>query len=166
MTSPDAAAAYADKKIDLLATLASFIPSSVVTPFAENLVLSIVLLALLLGFGLRRARARAAGRRASQAFRAVEDGVETLLRVTEVVLGWVIRLIPFAVFGVVAQAGRRARLRAAPGAAVYVARRRGAASRCTSLVTYQAWLLLFARMPLRTFWREAKEPVIYAAGAN
>jgi Na+/H+-dicarboxylate symporter len=34
------------------------------------------------------------------------------------------------------------------------------------LVTYQLWLVLFAKLPLRTFWREAKEPVFYAAGAN
>jgi DAACS family dicarboxylate/amino acid:cation (Na+ or H+) symporter len=34
------------------------------------------------------------------------------------------------------------------------------------IITYHAWLLLIARMPLRMFWREAKEPVVYAAGAN
>jgi len=33
-------------------------------------------------------------------------------------------------------------------------------------LTYHAWLLLFARMPWPTFWRAAREPVIYAAGAN
>ncbi|MDO8794389.1 MAG: cation:dicarboxylase symporter family transporter, partial [Vicinamibacterales bacterium] len=50
------AAAYADRKLDVLATLRTFVPSSVVGPFAENLVLSVILLAVLAGVGLRRAR--------------------------------------------------------------------------------------------------------------
>ena len=33
-------------------------------------------------------------------------------------------------------------------------------------ITYQLWLAIGARLSLRRFWREAKEPVIYAAGAN
>ena len=100
--SPAATATY-NKKIDLLATLGSYVPSSLVTPFAENLVLPIILLAVLLGFGLRRVRRQQLST-GGQAFRAVEDAVETLLQVMEVMLGWVINLIPFAVFGVVARA--------------------------------------------------------------
>jgi DAACS family dicarboxylate/amino acid:cation (Na+ or H+) symporter len=161
---PAAAAAYADRKVDLLATLNAFVPSNLVTPFAENLVLTIILLAILLGFGLRRARSEqlAAG---SQGFRAIEDGVATLLRVMEVVLGWVTRLIPFAVFGVVARAVGEHGYAPLRGLAVYVLVGLGGLL-LHIVVTYQAWLVLFARMPLRTFWREAREPVTYAAGAN
>jgi Na+/H+-dicarboxylate symporter len=162
--TPEQQAAYAGKKVDLVGTLTSFIPSNVVTPFAENLVLSIVLLALLLGFGLRRARSEqlSAG---SQAFRAIEDGVETLLRVMEVVLGWVIRLIPFAVFGVVARAVGEHGYAPLKGLALYVAVGLGGLA-LHVVITYQAWLLLLVRMPLGRFWREAREPVTYAAGAN
>ena len=32
-------------------------------------------------------------------------------------------------------------------------------------VTYQAWLLI-AGLPLRRFWREAREPIVYAVGTN
>jgi DAACS family dicarboxylate/amino acid:cation (Na+ or H+) symporter len=162
--SEAAKAAYAGKKVDLVSTLTNFIPSNVVTPFAENLVLSIVLLALLLGFGLRRARKDqlAVG---SQAFRAIEDGVETMLRVMEVALGWVIRLIPFAVFGVVARAVGEHGYAPLRGLALYAAVGVGGLF-LHVLVTYQAWLLIFARVPLRVFWREAREPVAYAAGAN
>jgi DAACS family dicarboxylate/amino acid:cation (Na+ or H+) symporter len=162
--SESARADDANKTIDLYATLRGFIPSDVVTPFADNLVLSVVLLALLLGFGLRRARSEqlVAG---SQAFRAIEDGVETLLRVMEVVLGWVIRLIPFAVFGVVARAVGEHGYAPLAGLFVYLAVGVGGLALHVA-VTYHAWLVFLVKMPLRTFWREAKEPVLYAAGAN
>jgi DAACS family dicarboxylate/amino acid:cation (Na+ or H+) symporter len=162
--SKAAQAAYAGKKVDLVSTVTNFIPSNVVTPFAENLVLSIVLLALLFGFGLRRAR-RDQLASGSRAFRAIEDGVETMLRVMEVALGWVIRLIPFAVFGVVARAVGEHGYAPLRGLALYAAVGVGGLFLHVA-VTYQAWLLLFARVPLRTFWREAREPVAYAAGAN
>jgi Na+/H+-dicarboxylate symporter len=58
--APDSAApalgAYADKKLDIVKTLAGYIPANLVQPFAENLILSVVLLALLLGFALRAIR--------------------------------------------------------------------------------------------------------------
>jgi len=159
-----AAAAYADKEIDLLATLERFVPTSLVTPFAENLVLSIILIAVLLGFGLRRARAeqRAAG---IHAFKAVEEAAETMLRVMEIVLGWIIRLIPLAVFGVVAKAIGEHGWAPLQGLAAYVAVGLGGLA-LHILITYQAWLVFVVRMPLRTFWREAREPVITAAGVN
>jgi Na+/H+-dicarboxylate symporter len=95
----------------------------------------------------------------------VENGVTTLLRVMEVVLGWVIRLIPFAVFGVVAKAVGEHGYAPLAGLAVYVAIGLGGLALHIG-VTYNTVLRLFTRMPLRTFWREAKEPIAYAAGAN
>jgi Na+/H+-dicarboxylate symporter len=162
--SPAALAAYANRNVTFLGSLSGFFPSNLVTPFIENQVLTIVLIAVLLGLGLRRARREqtAAG---LLSFRAIEDGVETMLRAMEVVLGWVIRLIPFAVFGVVAKSVGERGYAPLKGLAVYVAVGLGGLL-VHILVTYHAWLLLFARMSWRTFWREAKEPVIYAAGAN
>jgi DAACS family dicarboxylate/amino acid:cation (Na+ or H+) symporter len=155
---------YASKTLDPLATLTSFVPTNLVTPFAENLVLPIVAIAVLLGFALRRARReqQAAG---SQAYRAVEDGVETLLRVMEVVLTWVIQLIPFVVFGVVAKAVAEHGYAPLKGLLAYLAVGVGGLF-LHVLITYHVMLKLVARMPLRTFWREAKVPVTYAAGAN
>jgi Na+/H+-dicarboxylate symporter len=165
-SASDAAApsSYANKKIDVLATLEGFVPSNFVTPFAENLVLTIVILALLFGFGLRRARGEQQ-KQGAQAFRAVEDAVTTLFRVLEVVLGWVIRLVPFAVFGVVAKAVGEHGYAPLKGLLVYVVIGVGGLF-LHVIVTYQAWLVLFARMPLRKFWKEAREPVAYALGAN
>ena len=162
--SSAASASYANKKIDLLATLEGFVPTNLVTPFAENLVLTIVLLALLFGFGLRRARTEQL-LLGAHAFRAVEDAITTLFRVLELVLGWVIQLVPFAVFGVVAKAVGEHGYAPLKGLAVYVSVGVGGLF-LHVFITYQAWLVLFARMPLGKFWKEAREPVAYALGAN
>ncbi len=156
--------AYAGRQLDVLATLATFVPTSVVTPFAENLVLSVILLAVLAGFGFRAVRAEqvAAG---GDGYRTVERLVATLLRMTEVVLGWIIRLVPLAVFAVVTAAVGEHGLAPARGLALYVAVGVGGMA-LHVLLTYQAWLVLFTRIPIRRFWQEAREPALYAAGTN
>jgi len=162
--SPAAVAAYANKKIDPWATLSGFIPSNLVTPFADNLVLTIVLLAVLFGFGLRRVRREHLGE-GRRAFQPVEDAVDTLMRVMEIVLTWVIQLIPFAVFGVVAKTVGEHGYAPLKGLLTYVVVGVGGLA-LHVLVVYQLWIRVLVRMPLAAFWREAKEPVVYAAGAN
>lgn len=161
---PQAAEGYANKRIDLLATVDTLAPESIVAPFAENLVLTIALIAVLFGLGLRRAR-REQTAEGSQAFRAVEDAVDTLYRVLIVVLGWIIQLIPIGVFGVVAKAVGEHGYAPLKGLALYVLVGIGGLL-LHILVTYQAALLLVARMHLKRFWKQAWEPVVYAAGAN
>jgi DAACS family dicarboxylate/amino acid:cation (Na+ or H+) symporter len=159
-----AAAQYAGKKIDLIGTLTGFFPPSLVAPFADNTILTIVFLGVVIGFALRRVRTEelTAG---SGAFQAVEDGAATLLRVMEVALDWVTRLIPFAVFGVVARSVGEHGYAPLKGLLVYVAVGLGGLFLHVA-VTYQAWIALLTPMSLRKFWREAKGPAIYAAGAN
>jgi len=160
----DAAATYAGKKVDFLKTFISYVPTNFVTAFAENLIISVIIIALLLGFGLRRAR-RELEQDGKTSFVAIEDTIATLLRLMEIVLGWVIKLIPFAVFAI---AGKTVAERGyAPlwGLGVYVLV--GLAGLTIHiLITFQAWLVLYARMPLTRFWRAAREPVIYAMGTN
>jgi Na+/H+-dicarboxylate symporter len=162
--SSAAAAAYANKRIDPFATLGSFVPSSVGAPFVDNAILPLVVLAVLLGFGLRRVRREQQAVGAS-AFSAVEDALETLLRVTEIALGWVIKLVPFAVFGVVARSVGEHGYAPLRGLGAYVAAGLGGMLLHVAL-TYNLWLVALIRLPLRVFWREAREPVLYAAGAN
>jgi DAACS family dicarboxylate/amino acid:cation (Na+ or H+) symporter len=161
-TAAPALTAYADKKIDVIKTLAGYIPANVVQPFADNLILSVVLLALLLGFALRAVRGEAA---VAPGARTIEDAVGALLRVMEIVLGWVIRLVPIAVFGVVAKIAAEHGFAAVKGLGIYVAI--GLAGMALHVaLTYQLWIRVGAGLPLRRFWSEAKEPVVYAAGAN
>jgi Na+/H+-dicarboxylate symporter len=155
-------AAYADKKLDFVKTLAGYIPSNLVQPFADNLILSVVLLALLFGFALRAIRGEPD---VTPGARTLDDAVAALLRVMEVVLGWVIRLVPIAVFGVVAKIVAEHGLAALKGLGIYVAIGLAGMGLHVAL-TYQLWIRAVARLPLRRFWSEAKEPVVYAAGAN
>jgi DAACS family dicarboxylate/amino acid:cation (Na+ or H+) symporter len=156
--------AFADKKIDLLKTLGGYVPANLVQPFAENLIISVVLLALLFGLALRamRRQQRPEDRGGVQ---IIEELVAALLRLMEVVLGWVIRLVPLAVFGVVAKTVAEHGFAPLKGLGAYVAV--GLLGLTVHiLVTYQAWIGLGTRLGLRRFWAEAREPVIYAAGAN
>lgn len=158
------AGAYAGKKVDFLKTFLGYVPSNFVTPFAENVVISIIIMALLFGFGLRRVR-KEQQKELVTAYRVVEDAITTLLRLMEVVLGWVIKLIPIAVFGIAAKTVAEHGYAPLKGLAVYVVvGLTGLALHIT--VTYQLWIVLVARMPLRTFWKEAREPVVYAMGTN
>jgi DAACS family dicarboxylate/amino acid:cation (Na+ or H+) symporter len=161
---PKAAEAYAGKSVDFLKTFTGYVPTNFVTPFAENIIITVVIVALLLGFGLRAVRREqvAAG---EQAFLPVEDAVATLLRAMELILGWVIKLIPLAVFGVVAKTVGEYGYAPLKGLAAYVGV--GLLGLVLHpLITYQAWLVLRARMPLRRFWSAAREPIVYAMGTN
>jgi Na+/H+-dicarboxylate symporter len=97
-----AAQAHPSASLDPLANLAGHVPESVVAPFARNAVISVVLLAVLLGLALRGLLAstddetRRAGERVAAAAHA---GLALFARA----LHLVVELIPFAVLGVVAK---------------------------------------------------------------
>lgn len=150
-------------KIEFLKTLSGYIPTNFVDPFRENLVITIILLSVVTGLALRAVK-REQTSRGESGYRAIEDLVSTAFRSTEILLAWVIRLIPFAVFGVVAKTIGEQGFAPLRGLAVYV----GVALLGLAIhvfVTYQAWIVLVARMSLRTFWRGARDPVLYAMGA-
>jgi len=152
--------ASTDKKIEIMSTLAGYVPSNVLQPFIDNLVLSVVLLALLFGFAVRALRRRGERRAA-----VVEELVTALHGVTEVVLGWVVSLVPLAVFGVVAKTVGEYGLAPLKGLGAYLgAGLLGMAIQI--VVVYQLLLAVLARFPLRRFWASAREPVVYALGAG
>src|SRR5262249_50679748 len=134
------------RRIDFLGDLLAHVPTSVVRPFLDNAVLSIVLLAVLGGAALRRVKQEQIAR-GDREYRVVEAVISTTLRAIEVLLGWVIVLVPFAVFAVVAKTIGQEGLRPLKGLAVYL----GVGILGLSiqvLVVYQGWLRLVARMPL------------------
>ena len=82
-------------------SLVAYIPRTILAPFSTNNVMGVVLLALVLGAVLRRVRGEGEheGRVVNGVVRAIEHIYAWLVQV----LGWIILVVPLAVFGVVAQ---------------------------------------------------------------
>jgi DAACS family dicarboxylate/amino acid:cation (Na+ or H+) symporter len=159
------AATYADKKIDVMKVIGGFIPTNLIQPFAENVVLAVVMLALLFGFALRRLRREDGAEALRAGAQVIEDAVTAMQRVMEILLGWVIRLVPLAVFGVVAKTIAEHGLAPVKGLAAYL----GVGLLGMALhvaLWYQLLVALAARTPLRRFWGVARDPMVYAIGAN
>ncbi len=147
------------QKIGPMAVLSGFVPTSLVSPFAENSVIPLVGMALLLSLALRKLKEN------GQDTHGLERDFEVLQKAMETILGWIILLIPAAVFTVVAKAVGEQGLAPFRGLAAYV----GVGLLGLTLhplITYTLWLVGYARMDLRRFFEAAREPVVYAAGAN
>lgn len=152
------------REIHVLREIESYLPKNVVQPFLENSVITIVILAVLFGGALRVVKAEQI-RTGASGYRAVEDFVRTVFQTIEVMLGWVIALVPIAVFGVVARTIGRDGFGPLRGLAWYV----GVALIGLAfqvLVVYQAWVVLVARMTLRRFWSGSRDAVVYALGSS
>ena len=158
------AAGFAVKPIDFVEAILGYVPKSVVRPFLDNSVISIILLALLCGWALRKVKDEQEAR-GEVGYRAVEGLVTSALRAVEVMLGGVLTLVPIAVFCVVAKTVGHDGFRPLAGLAVYV----GVAVLGLAiqvLVVYQLWLVLVAKVPLAAFWSGARDAVVYALGAS
>ncbi len=152
------------RKIEFLREVESYIPRNVVQPFLDNSVITIVIMAVMVGAALRHVKNEQTHAGETQ-FKAVEDGVAIVFRTIEVMLGWVISLVPLAVFGVVARTIGRYGFGPLKGLAWYVAVAiLGLAIQI--LVVYQTWIIVAARMSLRTFWSGARDAVVYALGSS
>lgn len=159
IASLNGAAAPPQGRLELARFLANFVPPSLVQPFIDNAILPLVVFSVLAGLALRRLKD------AGEPVAGVETALGVLQRSVELILAWIITLTPFAVFAVAARAVGEYGLAPLKGLAWYVAAGLlGMALHC--LVTYQLWLKLYARLPLRRFWAAAEEPAVYSIGAN
>jgi Na+/H+-dicarboxylate symporter len=152
------------RAVRFLEDLLGLLPSNLVDPFRTNAIVPIVLLAMMAGAALRRYKDEqiAAG---SCEYRAIESFVSAGLRVLETMLGWVVALLPLAVFAVMAQAVGTQGITVFGGLAVYA----GVVILGLALhvgLVYQGWVVFVARMPLSVFWRGLGDPVGCAAGAS
>jgi Na+/H+-dicarboxylate symporter len=152
------------RKIDFVQDLIAIVPTSVVKPFLDNAIISIVILAVLLGAALRRVKSEQEAQGLT-GIQVVEDAVVALLRAIEIMMSWMIKLVPVAVFAVVAKTIGQEGLKPIGGLAVYLGvGMLGLAIQV--LVVYQAWIVFVARMSLRDFWAGAREALIYAMGTG
>jgi Na+/H+-dicarboxylate symporter len=152
------------RAVRFLDDLLGLLPSNLVDPFRNSAIVPIVLLALIAGAALRRYKDEqiAAG---GCEYRVIESFVSGGLRVLETMLGWVVALLPLAVFAVMAQAVGTQGVAVFRGLAVYV----GVVILGLALhvgLVYQGWALYVVKMPLRAFWRGVAAPVGCAAGTS
>ncbi len=94
-------AASQKASLGLIDNLAGYVPRSLVDPFSENSVITVVLLGLLVGASLRRAARRSIAGEGPDVS-TLERGVESVYAVLIEALEIVVRTVPFAVLGVVA----------------------------------------------------------------
>ncbi len=83
------------EKPDFLTQFLENVPSSLLGPLGDNgKVIGVIFIAIAIGIALRRFR--------ETEIRTVEQGVELTLNVLITILHWIIDLVPFGVFGIVA----------------------------------------------------------------
>jgi Na+/H+-dicarboxylate symporter len=150
-------------KIDFLKTLTGYVPTSLIQPFVENAVISIIIVAVIAGLALRRVKHEHIAHQ-KHGYLVIENAVETFMRALEVALGWIIKLIPIAVFGVVAKTVGEQGFAPIKGLLSYLGVVLFALSLHVGLV-YQSWIVIGAKMRLKDFWRGARDPVVYVIGA-
>lgn len=79
----------------------SKVPDGLVKPLVDNNVVAVIIIALTFGIALRKVREQQI-RAGQTGYLTVEDVVETAFQALMTALHWIIDIIPFAVFGVVA----------------------------------------------------------------
>jgi Na+/H+-dicarboxylate symporter len=147
-----------------LEDLLALIPANIVDPFRTNSIVPVVVLAITGGLALRRHKDEqtAVG---GLGYRVIEDFVAAVLRALELLLGWVVALLPLAVFMVIAQTVGTQGLSALRGLALYLGVVVLGLAMHVGLV-YQAWVVFVARVPVAWFWAALRAPLAYAAGAS
>ncbi len=88
--------------LSLLKNFAGYVPKSVVDPFLNNNLITVVLAGVLAGAALRRVKDQQAAAGQTSVL-AIERGIEAIYQILVQMLTWVVQAIPFAVFGVVAE---------------------------------------------------------------
>ncbi len=135
-------------------------PESLFAPLVKNEILLIALLSLLVGLA-----ARQAFKEQPDTLKKIAFGFEAVRSILEQMLLWILKIIPLAVFlviaGSVAQYGFDVFSKLAMYVAVVVS---ALALQC--ILVYGTWIVAVVKIPMRRFWQEAKGPLIYALGIN
>jgi DAACS family dicarboxylate/amino acid:cation (Na+ or H+) symporter len=150
------------KQFSLQEFVDTVIPKSIAAPFVENNILSVVLLALLLGAALRSYCNQTHTDLSPDQAKRVSKIVTAIVH--KLVL-WLVTLVPIAVFCVTARTVGEAGFAPFKGLAVYV----GVA--CLGLLlqivlVYPWWITKVGKLPLKKFFAAAHRPIAYAFGTN
>lgn len=151
-------------RLDFVSIISGYIPESFLAPFVQSNMISVVLLAILMG-AAARAVSLSPSPEIQQSALVFHSFFSFLFRVIEKILFWLVNLVPIAVFGVIASVVGEQGFQPFKSLLIYaVAALLGLGIQ--SFIIYSLWIKYYARLSLRAFWREAKKPVIYAFGVN
>lgn len=148
------------KSISLMSFIQGIIPNTIIEPFTENNILSIVILSIILGCAIRACRTDAASW-----IQTIEQGIKGGYQISEKLILWLVKLTPFAVFGVIAKTVGEHGFEPVIGLLNYL----GTALLGLSLqvlIVYMAWIVIVAKIPLKKFWKAASAPSLYSFGVN
>jgi Na+/H+-dicarboxylate symporter len=141
------------------ATILGYIPSHLLEPFLTHSVPGAILLAALFGFALLQLQKK--GTPIAPAVKAIDFMSQWFISA----ISTVVAFSPIAVFAVVASAVGDKGFAPLHGLGMYVLSTvLGMAAHV--FIVYQAWILLFSKIKLTQFWKEAKVPSVYAFGVN
>jgi Na+/H+-dicarboxylate symporter len=148
------------QSIGFVKTIVGMIPKSFLQPFVDNEVISVVLLAIMLGVGFRKLKSQN-----PESFAVISKIVAGGFKVNEIIIGWIIDFIPIAVFGVVAHVVGKQGLEALASLGVYV----GVILLGLFLhvvLVYHSWIKFVAKVGFRSFWSQARHPVAFVLGSS
>jgi len=152
----------APKEFSAVEFITSAVPESIIQPFAENNVLAVVLIALLVGIAIRSylhsPGAEVSLHSAQRLCHAVNGVINTILV-------WLIALVPLAVFCVTARTVGEYGFAPFTALAWYVCL--GCLGLALQIVLiYPLWVRFVGGIPLGEFFRAAQRPIACAFGTN
>ncbi|MFN4895023.1 MAG: dicarboxylate/amino acid:cation symporter [Pseudomonadota bacterium] len=157
-----ASLAPALKEFSLKTFLENLVPKSVVSPFSENNIIAVALMALLIGVTLRQYLNSKHSELSSQ---QAQRGSRIISGVVNAMIVHLVKLVPLAVFCVTAKTVGESGFAPFKGLLQYV----GVA--CLGLLlqiilVYPWWIIRIGGISLKRFWSAAARPVAYAFGTN
>ncbi|MGZ8189430.1 MAG: dicarboxylate/amino acid:cation symporter [Methylosarcina sp.] len=150
--------------LDPLKNFSSYIPESLVEPFVKNSVISIILLALLAGAAMRQFKNQALPNDQS-GLELLEKLIGTCYRLLLQMLLWIVRAIPFAVFGVVAQVVGRTGLAVFELVAVFLEAMLGGLM-IHALIYYPCMAKWGGNMPIKRYFSLGADAILTGLSTN
>lgn len=139
----------------------SFTWQKAATMFFESPMIAAILLALAFGVILLIIESRGPRVWITKSRELADRGLALWIRV----MGYILYLVPWAVLGSVAKVVGEHGSSVVHGLAIYLFFcLLGMAIHI--ILVYHTWILFIARIPVRKFWREAREPVAHSFGIN
>jgi len=150
--------------LDPLKNIIGAIPESLAEPFVKNNVIAIILLALLAGAAIRRLKQQSADQEQS-GLHLLEKLIGVCYHLLIQMLLWIVKAMPFAVFGVVAQVVGKAGLDVFALVAVFLAAML-AGLMLHALVYYPCMVKWGGRMPIKRYFGEGADAIITGLSSN